>query len=46
MPKSNELNLKDFVKIIRTNDFTKFSEQMNTVMKQTVQEESAKLLKK
>ncbi|QIG69615.1 hypothetical protein EVB81_046 [Rhizobium phage RHph_I46] len=41
-----DTSLKEFVKIIRNNDFLKFSETMNNVMKQTVTEESAKLLKK
>ncbi|QGZ14299.1 hypothetical protein PP940_gp003 [Rhizobium phage RL2RES] len=38
MPKS-EMKLKDFVKILRSNDFTKFSEQVEAVMQETVDEE-------
>ncbi|QIG67983.1 hypothetical protein EVB55_048 [Rhizobium phage RHph_Y68] len=41
-----DTDVKEFVNIIRKNDFLKFSETMNNVMKQTVAEESAKLLKK
>jgi hypothetical protein len=40
-----EFKFEEFVNVIRKNDFTKFSETMSNIMKQTVTEESAKLKK-